>query len=213
MAKETHSVKRYDRIRKYLSLIYLYGYFSREDFEKLLPQGKNDYDFCLRIIKDVYPELHEGRFQEKRKLMAVDKRSGPEDEDRIASTYFLSSLSDEELVSVLLLLQGLHRTRKRVGDAALAQYEKSDSTARRRLNELVDFGFLDRDAQKQYSVHPDLFSRFNLTDEELLDLYRFVRFCDNVVSPRVPARFLLRTLERAFLRRGLSIRRASGPIC
>ena len=204
MSSNSSGVKRYQMIRDYLSLIYLYGFFSREDFQKLIPKKTASYDICIKYIKDIYPELLDGQFRGRKKYLAVDRTKLPEDEDRLGNTYFLSTLADDELSEVLHILAELALQPSRAADMAyLLDENASPSTLRRWINALADFGYLEQDASHRFSVRESFLRR--LTDDELTDLYRYVRFCGSVTYPRVPARFLLRTIEREYLKRGLPL--------
>ena len=208
MSSNPTGVKQYPMVRDYLSWIYLYGYFSREDFSCLLPKKAASFDVCIKYIKDIYPELMDGRYRDKKKYLALDRAAQPSDEDRLANTFFLSSLADRELAVVLQLLQELAPSSAR---AAAMTYTFDDtasaSTLRRRMDELAEIGYLDQDRGRRFTVHAD--PLHGLTDEELTDLYRYVRFCGNITYPRIPARYLLRSVEREYLYRGLPLDQTS----
>jgi hypothetical protein len=44
MSINQSSVKQYQMIRRYLSHIYLYGFFSREDLRLMIPDSSASYD-------------------------------------------------------------------------------------------------------------------------------------------------------------------------
>ncbi len=204
MSINPNSVKQYQMIRRYLSLIYLYGFFSREDFQELLPDSSASYDACISLIKDIYPEMHEGRYTEKRKYLAVSKNAQSEDLDRLCNTFFLCSLPNEELANLLELLDEVSAEPRNKNELAnLFDERQSKSTVRRRIDELISVGYLEQTEKKKVQ------SRGNhlewLSDEELWQLYCYVRFCGNVTYPRAPARILLRSLEREYLRRGKAL--------
>ena len=204
MSINQSSVKQYQMIRRYLSLIYLYGFFSREDFQELLPDSSASYDACISLIKDIYPEMHEGRYAEKRKYLAVSRKEQPGDLDRLCSTFFLCALADEELVNLLgLLEEAACEPRNRNELADLFDERQSKSTVRRRIDELIAVGYLEQTAGKK--IQPRGNRLGGLSEEELEQLYRYVRFCGNVTYPRAPARILLHSLEREYLRRGMAL--------
>lgn len=204
MSSNPTGVKQYSMVRDYLSWIYLYGYFSREDFARLLPKKTASFDVCIKYIKDIYPELMDGKFRGKKKYLALDRAAQVRDEDPLACTFFLSSLSDEELSTVLQLLQETAREPARAASLAASIDEPaSASTARRCIKELETVGYLREGKSKKYHIAEDRLR--TLSDEALTDLYRYVRFCGNVTYPRVPARFLLRSVERELLYRGMEV--------
>ena len=83
----------------------------------------------------------------------------------------------------------------------------SPSTLRRRLDELAEIGYIEKKKSKHYTVHISPLHR--LTDDDLTALYRYVKFCGNITYPRIPARYLLRSIEREYLRRGLALTQTS----
>lgn len=201
MSINQSSVKQYQMIRRYLSIIYLYGFFSREDFQELLPESSASYDACISLIKDIYPELHEGRYAEKRKYLSVSRKDQPGDLDRLCNTFFLCALTDEELVNVLELMEeAACEPRNRNELANLFDEKQSKSTVRRRIDELISIGYLEQTERKKIQPRTNCLSELSM--EELGQLYCYVRFCGNVTYPRAPARILLHSLEREYLRRG-----------
>lgn len=204
MSSNPTGVKQYQMIRDYLSWIYVYGYFSREDFARLLPKKTASFDVCIKYIKDIYPELMDGKYRDKKKYLALDRAVQPRDEDRLANTFFLSSLADRELAGVLRLLQEIALAPAKAAVLADTTEESvSASTARRWLDELDGIGYLRQDRTKKYHISES--GLRGLSDEALTDLHRYVRFCGNITYPRIPARFLLRSIEREYLYRGLPL--------
>lgn len=53
---EVGGVREYDRIRRFLSRIYLYGFFSREDFARAGIGSAKDYDYGMKLIRAIFPE-------------------------------------------------------------------------------------------------------------------------------------------------------------
>ena len=205
MSINKSSVKQYQMIRRYLSLIYLYGFFSREDFQDLLPDSSASYDACISLIKDIYPEMREGRYCDSRKYLTIKREGQRGDVDRLCNTFFLSSLTEEELINVFELFQMLAVSQMNINQfcGCFDEFGSSGSTVRRRMNDLIEFGYLRREQKKQIAIKENRLSL--LTDEELDHLYRYVLFCGNITYPRVPARFLLRSIEREYLRRGINL--------
>lgn len=203
MGVNQNSVKQYQMIRRYLSLIYLYGFFSREDYQEILPESAASYDACISLLKDIYPEMIEGRFVDSRKYLTVKREGQQDDMDRLCNTFFLCGLADEELVNVLELMEEANCEPRNKNELAnLFDEQQSKSTVRRRLDELIAFGYLRQEKKK---ITPAENRLRLLSEEELGQIYRYVRFCGNVTYPRVPARFLLRSIEREYLRRGSEI--------
>ena len=211
MSSNPTGVKDYQMIRDYLSWIYLYGYFSREDFSRLLPKKTASFDVCITYIKDIYPELTDGKFRDKKKYLLLDRAAQPSDEDRLANTFFLSSILENELCGVLRILQELAREPSRassVADSVCAENASaSASSIRRWLNELAEIGYVEKTPSKCFAVRSGQLKC--LTNEELTDLYRYVKYCGNITYPRIPARYLLRSIERELLSRGMPLTKSS----
>ena len=184
MSSNPTGVKDYQMIRDYLSWIYLYGYFSRDDFAKLLPKKTASFDVCITYIKDIYPELIDGKFRDKKKYLLLDRAAQPSDEDRLANTFFMSSILENELRGVLLILQELAREPGRassVADSVCAEdAAASASSIRRWLTELTEIGYTERVPSKRFAVHSGPLRC--LTNEELTALCRYVKYCGSGVS-------------------------------
>ena len=56
MGKNITGRRQYESIRSLLSHIYLYGFFSREDFEAANIIKVKSYDQELRLIYDIFPK-------------------------------------------------------------------------------------------------------------------------------------------------------------
>lgn len=223
MSSNPTGVKNYQMIRDYLSWIYLYGYFSREDFSRLLPKTTSSFDRNFPYLKDIYPELVDGKFRNKKKYLLLDRATQPSDEDRLANTFFLSTILDDELSDVLKILMELTYHPHSVADITYAlnagelsadgedgpareEVEPfSQQTVRNRTADLLRLGYAEK--TKYYQVRSGPLK--GLSNEDLTDLYRYVKFCGNVTYPRVPARYLLRSIERELLYRGQPLPKAS----
>ena len=53
---EMGGVRDYNRIRRFLSHIYLYGFFSREDFARSGIGSAKDYDYGMKLIRAIFPD-------------------------------------------------------------------------------------------------------------------------------------------------------------
>ncbi|MEW9122188.1 MAG: WYL domain-containing protein [Thermotaleaceae bacterium] len=72
-----------------------------------------------------------------------------------------------------------------------------DSSIIRQLNELVEWGMIEKDFSLKkiyYSVQRDFFE--GLENKELIDLYNTLQFFSNITFPSVPGYYLKKTLER-----------------
>ena len=62
MKTDLKGVREYDRIRRYLENIYLYGFFSRDDFAQAGVGSVKDYDFGVNLIRSIFPETDDAAY-------------------------------------------------------------------------------------------------------------------------------------------------------
>ena len=53
---EVGGVREYQRIRRFLGHIYLYGFFSREGFARAGIGSVKDYDYGAKLIRSIFPD-------------------------------------------------------------------------------------------------------------------------------------------------------------
>lgn len=202
-------VREYDRIRRYLEGIYLYGFFSRDDFALAGIGSVKDYDQGTKLIRDMFPETEEAAlWKDGRKYLRVQRAYAISGENRMSDSYLLSAMDAEEELPVLLgVLSSLAGGEKTVGGvcqetAIRTRVEDSlgYNKIRRWLLELVEYGYVEKTA-RGYRLRENPLAE--LTDEGMRQLQDYVRFAAGVTYPRVAGSFLLRTLERECRRRGL----------
>ena len=67
-------VREYNRIRRYLEHIYLYGFFSREDFAQAKIGGVKDYDYGMKLLRSLYPETEDAAvWKDGRKYLRIQR--------------------------------------------------------------------------------------------------------------------------------------------
>lgn len=202
-------MREYDRIRRYLESIYLYGCFSRDDFARAGIGSVKDYDHGTKLIRDMFPETEEAaHWKEGRKYLRVQREYALSGENRMSDSYLLSAMDAEEELPVLLgVLSSLAGGEKTVGQvcretAIRIQVEDSldYNKLRRWLLELTEYGYVEKRG-RGYRLRANPLAA--LTEDEVRQLYDYVRFAAGVTYPRVAGSFLLRTLGRECRRRGL----------
>lgn len=202
-------VREYDRIRRYLEGIYLYGFFSRDDFAQAGIGSVKDYDHGTKLIRDIFPETEEAAlWKDGRKYLRIQREYALSGENRMSNSYLLSAMDTEQELPVLLgVLSSLAGGEKTVGQvcqetAIHTQVEDSldYNKIRRWLLELAEYGYVEK-VGRGYRLRKNPLSE--LSEEEVRQLYDYVRFAAGVTYPRVAGSFLLRTLERECRRRGL----------
>ena len=202
-------VREYDRIRRYLEGIYLYGFLSRDDFARAGIGSVKDYDQGTKLIRDLFPETEEATlWKDGRKYLRIQRAYARSGENRMSDSYLLSAMDAEEelpvLLGVLFSLAGGEKTVGQVCQETAIHIQVEDSLdynkIRRWLLELVEYGYVEK-VRRGYRLRENPLAA--LTEEALLQLQDDVRFAGGVTYPRVAGSFLLRTLERECRRRGL----------
>ena len=199
---------KYDTIRRYLEHIYLYGFFSREDWEEL--GREKDYDKMLSLIREVYPEIDENAvWKDRKKYLRFLRQYADSLEQRLIKTYSLYGLDEEEMLDLLRIFIFLQKGPCTVQDLACHlevnstnQDRAFDALSRRRLRELEEYGFVikqkksssGRASETCYALATDVLR--DLSETELEALYAFVCFAGGITYPRVPADYLKHSLER-----------------
>lgn len=207
-------MKDYNRIRRFLQQIYLYGFFSREDFQRAGIGGVKDYDYGAGLLRTLYPEMDtDARWQGGKKYLRFPREYAKSGEDRLADSYLLHTMKEEELLQILCIFSACARTPKALDELCaavelmgLASEGTVYSTVRRRVLELEEYGYLQRTG-KQIRMRESLLA--GLGEAELLALEDYVRFSAGVTYPRVAGSFLRRSIRRELERRGLEERTES----
>lgn len=207
MAAKRNGLQEYDRIRSYISSIYLYGFLSREEFAALGINGRDEYDSCVKLLKTVLPFMHdEALWEGGKKRLQISRAYETGNERKLTNTYLLHTISDEELAGLLVMLSCLSEKPKSKKDLRremeLRGFEISESTLSRRLSALREYGYLQAEG-KGDRLCPDPLDV--LDDGELLALWDYVCFSCEVTYPRVAGSFLKRSIRRAAARRGLEL--------
>lgn len=197
-----NGVRMYQRIRRYINKIYLYGFITRKDFAQMHGGSPKDYDVGVKLIKELYTE--EG-FNQVRGLQSVSRHYFTSGDDRLADSYLFCQLDPQDMAEYLHLL---NIARINPGNAnhyaQLLQLrpipERSVGTVYNRMLCLQNHGCL-RLQGGTYSLTRDGMDA--LTDDQLRELYEYVRFCARTTYPRVVAGALRRTLSRKLSARGI----------
>ena len=208
MKTDLKGVREYDRIRRYLENIYLYGFFSRDDFAQAGVGSVKDYDFGVNLIRSIFPETDDAAYwKDGRKYLRVQREYALSGENRMADSYLLCAMDVEEDLPIFLgicsCLTGEGKTVEEVCRDVAIQLETENElnyfSVRRWLLELAEYGYLEK-IGRRYQLREDPLPE--LSEDEVWQLYSYVRFASGVTYPRVAGSFLLRTLERELLRRG-----------
>lgn len=209
---EGEGIKEYDRLRKYLGLVYLYGCFDAKTLSKINSRSVKDYYAMMKLSEKLLPTVKANDMYQsgKGKSLRFERRYDASAQNRMTDTYMMASLDKMSLLLMYLrLLQRLQQ-----GDASVP--ELSDAmdglpvelgevlqNVRNHVLEMVQHGYAVKLENAVYRLAKDGLSA--LEDSALQELYTFVCFAAGVTYPRVPGSFLCRTLERELRRRGLPI--------
>lgn len=200
-------IQEYQRIRKYLRNIYVYGFFSREDFERAGIGSAKDYDAGKKLICAVFPELDDDAVRtEKRKYLRFRRSYTASGMNRLAESYHLHTISEtKELPELIWILSALGRNRATMEDLINEVEYRSDaedgkgSTTRRRVSDLMEYGVVEKRGKTCRMRHDDL---EKLSSRGLGQLWDYVRFASGITFPRVAGTYLCRTIEREMACRG-----------
>lgn len=208
---EVGGVREYDRIRRFLSRIYLYGFFSREDFARAGIGSAKDYDYGMKLIRAIFPDSEQAAvWQDGRKYPRFARSYVGSGENRMTDSYLLHALDVREDLPELLKLLGALAERPRTLEELrrLAETWCRDETVdqyasvRRRVLDLAEYGYAEKEGRR-YRLSEDWLRQ--LSDQEATELLCFVRFAAGTTYPRVVGSFLRRSVERELHRRGLEV--------
>jgi len=201
-------IKKYDRMRQYLDLIYLYGCFDAKTLAKINNRSVKDYYAVMDMMRDVFwqeDDPREGQQNNPRILRKYAESA----QNRMTDSYMMFSMDKVSLL--LLYLRLLQELRQGVTDVPRLQVlldelpvfmGETGQNARNHLLEMKHYGYITVSHAK-YRLSPDKLCL--LSSEMLLELYTYVCFAAGVTYPRVPGSFLRRTLERELRSRNLPI--------
>lgn len=189
-------IREHQRIRKILELIYVYGFFLRDELSDF-DINKNTYDKELRRMKDLYNEL---MFTRKRRVgFRRDSFSLPE--NRLVDSFHLKSYTDKEVKILLHTIIFLHKKQKgNIKDITayietmdpFSQEEDLYSTVRRTLNDLDALDILQK-TKSGYLLQKNFLP--DLSAEEFRELYPYICFSMRTTYPKVAGYLLKHSLD------------------
>ena len=201
-------VREYNRIRRYLECIYLYGFFSREDFARAGIGSVKDYDYGTKLIRSIFPGTEQTAvWQDGHKYLRFQREYAESGELRISDSYLLAAMDVKDVLPTLIgLLASIGDQARTIDEICVntairtqVQNNLNYHTVRRWLTELVEYGYVEKQGRK-YKLADSPFGDLPLNS--LLDLYEYTCLIAGVSYPRVAGSFLKRTIERELCRRG-----------
>lgn len=205
---EGEGVKKYDRMRQYLGLIYLYGCFDAKTLAKINNRSVKDYYAVMDMMRDVFWQ-EEDRQDSQSNTPRIARKYAASAQNRMTDSYMMFSMDRVSLLLLYLrLLQELRQGEMDVPrlqaqlDALPVFMGETGQNARNHLLEMKRYGYLTVSDAK-YKLSTD--KLWTLSNEMLLELHTYVCFATGVTYPRVPGSFLRRTLERELRSRRLPI--------
>ena len=202
-------IKHYDNIRSILREMFLYGCFSREDYEnkKIGSSRKVSYEI-RRIQQYIEKEFIRIDRDGKVKLLSLSYDAITNTKNFLVSTYLNKSFTKTDIVlhyNILLILNRSDKplTMNEIEDELvknnLIDYEIiSSKTIERKVKKLSDsMGIIQSKKvgrSKVYSIADDIF--LDLTSEELDKLMDIVSLCKNIIFPNISGYYLEDTLKQ-----------------
>lgn len=201
-------IKKYDRMRQYLGLIYLYGCFDAKTLAKINNRSVKDYYAVMDMMRDVFWQ-EEDQQEGQQNIPRIVRKYANSAQNRMTDSYMMFSMDRVSLLLLYLrLLQELRQGETDIPrlqahlDALPVFMGETSQNARNHLLEMAHYGYVTVSDSK-YQMPPDKLC--SLSDEALSELYTYVCFAAGVTYPRVPGSFLRRTLERELRSRKLPI--------
>ena len=202
--KPRNGFLEYRRIRRYLSKIYLYGFFKNHHFRQMNDGSAKNYSSVMRLIGGLTDS------DQKRDTRKIRRQYHYDNSRALTDSYMYHAIDVQtDMAEYLHILDALA-----AGSMPFPEIDKqlamvlsqppSVATVRNRLKTLVDYGVVCC-ANRQYALVADGLD--GLRDDQLMQLYCYVCFCACTTYPRVAGSFLQRTLERHLHKRKLSVPR------
>ena len=224
-------IREYERIRKYMEHIYLFGFLNGDELAELKGYSKKDYDRMLPFMERVLP--FDIKVINKKNYRSIKRIYGEDcDRNSLTDSYMLRAIkTDTHLVQYLLILSKASKGKEKtfcglcncfedvyynlnsidyetLDEEEIAKLETKFTNTirencRNRLDELVNAGYLIKE-NKIYnpSYKVRQAELVGLTATELEQLYNYVGFISKISCPKVAGSFLYRTLERELFATG-----------
>lgn len=205
----TDFIKHYDLIRSILRDVFLYGCFSRDDYENKKRGSSRKVSYEMRRIQQ-YIEKDFIKFDRdgKTKLLSLSYDSITNTKNFLVSTYLNKSFTKADLKLYYCILLALNHYDKTitlkeleeffVGNELLDYDKISSKTIERKLKELCDsMGLVTCEKQgrgKSYGIAQDILR--NLKDEEIVNLYLVTALYKNVLFPNMAGYYFQDTLKQ-----------------
>ena len=210
MGKNITGRRQYESIRSLLSHIYLYGFFSREDFEAANIIKVKSYDQELRLIYDIFPKDEQNALvRSGRKYPRMERLYTESGKYGLSGSYSLYTMDEQkELPLTLSMLNGLAQKPATAPElcSRLEKEGKSDADGTslynwvlRHLKDLASAGSLCKNGSR-FAVSPDILGI--LSEDELMQFEHFVTFASGVGYPRATGYFICEQVANERYRRG-----------
>ena len=219
-------VESFERLRRFAEPIYLYGSFTRDSFEKKNIGSKADYDFVLGYMKRIFPEMEYDTTGDgtddgvapvftmlgHQKQHRIARRYESSGEERMTRLYSLYTARQNDMLSYFSIISVLNTSNRPMTASeicariSLTNSEMffgepaSDASVRRRIKDLADAGYV-REENKKFRRTENWLQM--LDTETLKRLWQYVSFCSSVSYPRVAGAFLLNSIKRELITRGV----------
>ena len=213
---EGEGFKQYDRLRKYLGLIYMYGCFEAEELAQVNSRSVKDYNVVINLMLSLFwPGVKDKKKKnEIKRSPKIRREYAKSAQNRMSDSYMMFSLDRKDLLlTYLSVLQRLHGADATATELSEALKQMQDGypafftdkrmgntyqNARKWALELTYYGYVGyNEKNNRFYTFKDGLNE--LDRQELEQLYRYVCFAAGVTYPRVAGSFLRRTLQRELL--------------
>ncbi|MDS0525263.1 WYL domain-containing protein [Clostridium sp. SHJSY1] len=202
-------IKHYDLIRSILRDVFLYGCFSREDYENKNRGSSRKVSYEIRRIQQ-YIEKDFIKFDRegKTKLLSLSYDSISNTNNFLISTYLNKSFTKTDFKLYYYILLALNYHDKKISFNELEEFlvengvldydQISSKTIERKLKELSDsmglVAFEKKGRSKEYTISKDILK--DLNEEEIKKLYLITSLYKNILFPNVSGYYFEDTLKQ-----------------
>ncbi len=206
MAKGTYKnfIKSYDTIRNVLRNLYIYGCYSRDDFQDMAISGRKYDNERRRILYFIEQEFINENFISNTKYIGFKYDMFRTSQNFLVNSYLIKTFSVNDINYFFLIQQILNdkQTELNINEIigniseVLPKDTDESSTIKRKINSMVKHGLIVEKKiknKKVYSIAEDFFKEF--TTAEIVKIFYAVQFYCNLALISVPGYYLKDTIK------------------
>ena len=199
------SITSYGKLRDYLRYFFIYGCYSREDFDNIRYFSSRKYDDELRRVRTILGDKYlKETIRDREKYISLDYSYYDTVENYLVETYLIRSYTHLSLSiffnSYIILWENEELTLDEINEkieGKISIERDLKSTTRRILEDMVSKGIIEKckvNNRVLYKRKEDIFK--NISDDELEALYFSVCFFSQVQYPLSLGKYLKDSLYR-----------------